>query len=162
MIQRYAVKILRQYFKDFDFVGATDSSVPCAIVIDVAIKLDALLTARTKAGYNSDKTLQLIFFDGEEAFETWGATGLILKLTRSLDSLYGSRHLSQKWNKEMVTQGNSVLNYIDALVLLDLLGSPDVSDIFNMNRDTTWFWERIVSAGTSLPSYINRKTTIRF
>lgn len=31
--------------------------------------------------------LMLIFFDGEEAFLEWTAT----------DSLYGSRHLAQKW-----------------------------------------------------------------
>ncbi len=35
-------------------------------------------------------TLQLIFFDGEEAFETWTST----------DSLYGSRHLATRWQSE--------------------------------------------------------------
>lgn len=35
---------------------------------------------------NPDLTLQLIFFDGEEAFFSWSPT----------DSLYGSRHLAHK------------------------------------------------------------------
>ena len=35
---------------------------------------------------NPDVTLQLVFFDGEEAFVQWTAT----------DSLYGSRHLAKK------------------------------------------------------------------
>jgi glutaminyl-peptide cyclotransferase len=30
-----------------------------------------------------------VFFDGEEAFENWTRT----------DSLYGSRHLAQKWSQ---------------------------------------------------------------
>jgi glutaminyl-peptide cyclotransferase len=34
-------------------------------------------------------TLQFIFFDGEEAFKQWSAT----------DSIYGARHLAQKWDK---------------------------------------------------------------
>lgn len=36
---------------------------------------------------NADVSLQLVFFDGEEAFRDWTAT----------DSLYGSRHLAQQW-----------------------------------------------------------------
>lgn len=35
-------------------------------------------------------TLQLIFFDGEEAFDKWSEK----------DSLYGSRHLASKWSRE--------------------------------------------------------------
>lgn len=65
-----------KYFADFEFVGATDSSVPCAVILDVAIKLDKLLSARHSSVYNDDYTLQLVFFDGEEAFVSWTATGL--------------------------------------------------------------------------------------
>lgn len=38
--------------------------------------------------------MQLIFFDGEEALVEWTST----------DSLYGSRHLAEKWAKERVSQ----------------------------------------------------------
>jgi hypothetical protein len=36
------------------------------------------MTARSKAGFNDDKTLQLVFFDGEEAFVDWTATGIMI------------------------------------------------------------------------------------
>jgi hypothetical protein len=36
------------------------------------------MTARSKSGFNENKTLQLIFFDGEEAFETWGEKGVFI------------------------------------------------------------------------------------
>jgi len=35
-----------------------------------------------------DVSLQLVFFDGEEAFVEWTAT----------DSIYGARHLAEKWS----------------------------------------------------------------
>ena len=57
----------------------------------------------------SDVTLQLVLFDGEEAFVQWSAT----------DSLYGSRHLAEKWKDEIDT--------IDLFVLLDLIGAPDMT-----------------------------------
>ena len=37
----------------------------------------------------SDLTLQLVFFDGEEAFNTWN----------DADSIYGARHMAEKWTK---------------------------------------------------------------
>lgn len=37
-----------------------------------------------------DITPQIVFFDGEEAYNTWSAT----------DSIYGARHLAQKWEQE--------------------------------------------------------------
>ena len=71
------------------FVGATDSAVPCAIMLDLAEALNALLDERKKrleAGEEEDEdvsetTLQLVFFDGEEAFKDWTST----------DSVYGAR-----------------------------------------------------------------------
>ena len=36
-----------------------------------------------------DVALELIFFDGEEAFVQWTAT----------DSIYGARHLARKWKR---------------------------------------------------------------
>ena len=38
---------------------------------------------------NLDISLQFVFFDGEEAFKEWGPT----------DSIYGARHLANKWDK---------------------------------------------------------------
>ena len=44
-----------------------------------------------------DLTLQLIFFDGEEAFVEWTAT----------DSIYGSRHLAKVWKNTPYPPGNN-------------------------------------------------------
>lgn len=64
-------------------------------------------------------TLQLIFFDGEEAFVEWNQQ----------DSIYGSRHLASKWSSQKVSGGscagqhvNNELERIQVFVLLDLIG----------------------------------------
>ncbi|KAF9420579.1 hypothetical protein BGZ94_009091 [Podila epigama] len=66
------------------FIGAIDSAVPCAILLDLAASLDTLLDGPQRT--DKDTTLQLIFFDGEEAFEAWSQT----------DSTYGSRRVLAK------------------------------------------------------------------
>lgn len=63
--------------------------MPCALLLDLAETLDPLLLLRQKRvdeGLEDDEdiadtTLQLVFFDGEEAFVSWTAT----------DSIYGAR-----------------------------------------------------------------------
>lgn len=73
------------------FVGATDSAVPCAILLDLAETLNPLLDARASLlddeaddddeNPSAHTTLQLIFLDGEEAYKDWTST----------DSIYGAR-----------------------------------------------------------------------
>lgn len=77
------------------FVGATDSAAPCAMLLDLAEALTPLLKARKERidsgngvlrdGFDEEEaaetTLQFLFFDGEEAFHDWTAT----------DSIYGAR-----------------------------------------------------------------------
>jgi hypothetical protein len=48
-----------------EFIGATDSAVPCAILLDLARVIPRTLP---------DLAVDIVFFDGEEAFETWTAT----------------------------------------------------------------------------------------
>ena len=43
------------------FIGATDSAVPCAIILHVALALDQLL----KQQEDTDISLQVVMFDGE-------------------------------------------------------------------------------------------------
>ncbi|KAJ8288702.1 hypothetical protein COCON_G00013610 [Conger conger] len=98
-----------------EFVAATDSAVPCAMMLELARTLDQEL--KTLKGSEPDLTLQLLFFDGEEALFQWSST----------DSLYGSRHLAQKMENTPhppdATDTNQ-LHGIDLFVLLDLIGAP--------------------------------------
>lgn len=99
-------------------VAATDSAVPCAMMMDIAKSLTPYLYKRVAL----DVGFQLIFFDGEEAFVEWSET----------DSLYGSRHLARKWESKWfpTTTGTNFelsreIDRIDVLMLLDLLGAPN-------------------------------------
>ncbi|KAH9955265.1 hypothetical protein BC827DRAFT_1379132 [Russula dissimulans] len=145
------------------FVGATDSAASCAIMLDIAEALDPLLDARAKrveqGEFDLDEdededaaetTLQLIFFDGEEAFVSWTAT----------DSIYGARHLAEVWattylpphpKRRLLSASTPAtpLSTIEHLVLLDLLGAPHplVRSFF---PDTAWLFDTLVSAETRL------------
>ncbi|KAM9608397.1 glutaminyl-peptide cyclotransferase isoform 2-T2 [Morphnus guianensis] len=97
----YDSKFFGQQWQERVFVGATDSAVPCAMILELARALDnKLQLIKTSSTSRPDLSLQLIFFDGEEAFVRWSPS----------DSLYGSQHLAQK---------------MDLLVLLDLIGAPN-------------------------------------
>ncbi|SYW81085.1 related to Glutaminyl-peptide cyclotransferase precursor [Ustilago bromivora] len=122
------------------FVGATDSAAPCAFMVDLAVALDDALDRRERggAGKGRDTTLQLAFFDGEEAYRQWTST----------DSIYGSSELAKHWgetywnpspstssskssrNLEARRFKNSYgpvqhIQTIEHMVLLDLLGAPN-------------------------------------
>ncbi|NWX12591.1 QPCT cyclotransferase, partial [Aegotheles bennettii] len=101
------------------FVGATDSAVPCAMILELARALDnKLQLIKTSSTLRPDLSLQLIFFDGEEAFVQWSPS----------DSLYGSKHLALKMASTPHPPGSTTTNQlqgIDLLVLLDLIGAPD-------------------------------------
>lgn len=95
-------------------------------------------------------TLQLIFFDGEEAFENWSEE----------DSLYGSRHLSNKWDTQPFPVNDdhkencpgdfvSELDRIDAFILLDLLGAPNPR-FYNFFGETSSLYSRLVKIGDSI------------
>ncbi|KAJ1673995.1 hypothetical protein EV182_004176, partial [Spiromyces aspiralis] len=122
-----------------DFIGAMDSAVPVAILLNVARavaeELDELDT--------DEITLQFIFFDGEEAFEEWTHT----------DSLYGSRHLAELWETPAATvvsgedrdngdDNPAELDRIDVLVLLDLIGAPTLK-IHNLIQKTTVLFNQL-------------------
>lgn len=123
-------------FEDFKFVAATDSAASCAILIELARSLKESFSATGKWG------LKIVFFDGEEAFKTWNAK----------DSIYGARHLAEKWEKEVV-DGRSVLDKIDVFVLLDLLGHKE-SFVTSRFQETDAFFGLLASTESLLK---NRK-----
>ncbi|XP_054157447.1 glutaminyl-peptide cyclotransferase-like [Oppia nitens] len=119
------------------FIGAIDSAVPCAMILHLGLILDKYLK---KA--NNETTVQMVFFDGEEAMVQWS----------NEDSLYGSRHLANKWNHKQYPKSmtnmcqnsslgqTSELDRIELMVLLDLIGAanpkfysyfPNTKPLFN-------------------------------
>eukprot|EP01135_Chromosphaera_perkinsii_P008760 Nk52_evm93s1444 gene=Nk52_evmTU93s1444 len=97
------------------FVGATDSAVPCAILLHIAeviARIDSTLLKERSIN------LQLVFFDGEEAFDHW---------TRE-DSTYGARALAEHFQKSRIpgSPDRNELQNIELMVLLDLIGHQDI------------------------------------
>ncbi|XP_059059130.1 glutaminyl-peptide cyclotransferase-like [Achroia grisella] len=120
-----------KYTREHVFVGATDSAVPCAMMIDLAKVMSAQLNKLKK----SNLSLMFIFFDGEEAFRLWGPN----------DSIYGARHLAKKWQRKPYKDGANHLQRMDVLVLLDLLGAPDPV-FYSYFKATEKWYVRLASA----------------
>ena len=147
-----------KYFPSYpenQFVGATDSAAPCAILLDLAEALNPLFAERQQrlqVGNVEDEevaetTLQLVFFDGEEAFGEWTHT----------DSLYGARHLAAKWevtyhaphDRRRLGMDSTELSGIEHLILLDLLGAPQPL-IRSYYLETGWLFDALQSVETRL------------
>ncbi|XP_040849025.1 glutaminyl-peptide cyclotransferase [Ochotona curzoniae] len=125
-----------KYFPHWDnrvFVGATDSAVPCAMMLELARALDKqLLSLKNLSDSRPAVSLQLIFFDGEEAFLHWSPQ----------DSLYGSRHLAAKMASTPHPPGATATNQLhgmDLLVLLDLIGAPNPTFPNFFPNTARWF-----------------------
>uniref|UniRef100_A0A7E4V6Q7 Glutaminyl-peptide cyclotransferase n=1 Tax=Panagrellus redivivus TaxID=6233 RepID=A0A7E4V6Q7_PANRE len=134
----YDSKILSQ-----KFIAATDSAVPCAILLDIARTLGPFLHQR----YNQHITLQLLFLDGEEAFLEW----------TEKDSIYGARHLAEKWSKAWYpsTNGSAFelskeLDRIDVFMLLDLIGAPQPTFRSTIGHGTTELFIELAKIETAL------------
>lgn len=105
------------------FLGATDSAVPCAMMLKMAERFKDSFRETPSPNPKSDLGLMFVFFDGEEAFQEWTDT----------DSLYGSRHLAAKWEKQAAPQHCASAGYknelarLDMMMVLDLIGAADTS-----------------------------------
>ncbi|KAH8378629.1 hypothetical protein KR009_000410 [Drosophila setifemur] len=108
-----------KYMPGVEFLGATDSAVPCAMLLNLA----QVLQEQLQQFRDSKLSLMLLFFDGEEAFKEWGPE----------DSIYGARHLAKKW------EGQNKLDRIDMMVLLDLLGAPDPAFYSFFGNTESWY-----------------------
>ncbi|XP_068173732.1 glutaminyl-peptide cyclotransferase-like a [Antennarius striatus] len=118
------------------FLGASDSAVPCAMILELASSLDSQL--RSFKQQKLPVSLQLVFFDGEESFKEWTAT----------DSLYGSRHLAKRMADTPHPSGSAhstMLHALDLFVLLDLLGGPDPLIANHFDNTARWF-DRLIDA----------------
>ena len=108
------------------FVGANDGGSSTGLLLELA---DQLRTQKQREGYS----VWLVFFDGEEAVKQWTAS----------DSLYGSRHLAQKW------QSTGTAKKIKALLLADMIGDADLN-IENDQSSTPWLEDMVYQAATNL------------
>jgi len=105
-----------KFFSNMEFIAATDSAVPCAMMLEIAKLLDPALKSETNK-MRHEVSLQFIFFDGEEAFKDWTDT----------DSLYGARHLASQLDNARASVDREVsvskLQTMDTMILLDLIGT---------------------------------------
>jgi glutaminyl-peptide cyclotransferase len=93
-------------FTNFEFLGASDSAVPCIMILELMNRLSSL------AFNNPSFPLPLVtvmFFDGEEAFYSWEGT----------DNTYGSRHLANLWKS--IGRSKTITQF----VLLDLIAQAN-------------------------------------
>src|SRR5213596_264612 len=107
------------------YVGANDGGSSTALLLELANQL----RGKKRDGYS----VWLLWTDGEEAVKEWTAT----------DSLYGTRHLAEKW------QNDGTLRKIKAFLLTDMIGDADL----NIERDTNsapWLEDLLLQAATSL------------
>ena len=77
--------------------------------------------------------LYLVFFDGEEAFHQWTDT----------DSLYGSRHLADRW------AADGTLRRLKALINVDMIGDKDL-DIVDETSGAAWLRQLVWQTAAEL------------
>lgn len=111
-------------FHDFRFVGASDGASSTAAVLE----LGRVLQDRQR-----EFTIELLFFDGEEAVVNWSET----------DSRYGSRHYVD------AARGDGSLAGLKALVLLDMIGDRDLTIRQDANS-TQWLNDTVWASATRL------------
>ena len=100
------------------FVGANDAGSSTGFLLEM---LDVL------QGAPRQDDVWLVWLDGEEAFGQWSDT----------DSLYGSRHLAQKW----LSDGTAAK--VKALINIDMIGDKNLDLVYDTNstaslRDLVW------------------------
>jgi Zn-dependent M28 family amino/carboxypeptidase len=107
--------------RNIGFVGANDGGSTTGLLMAIA----DTLRGKPNDGYS----VWLVFFDGEEAFQTWSQS----------DSTYGSRHLAAKWGRD------GTLPKIKAFVLADMIGDKDL-DIQRETNSTPWLSDLVKQA----------------
>ena len=107
--------------RDSGFVGANDGGSSTAILLEYANQL----RGKMRDGYS----VWLVWTDGEEAVRQWTNT----------DSVYGARHLAEKWEKD------GTLKKIKALMVMDMIGDADL-DIVRDTKGAPWLLDLIYAA----------------
>jgi glutaminyl-peptide cyclotransferase len=119
------------------FVGANDGGSSAGLLLEMA---EALRGAPRKPD------VYLVWFDGEEAFGQWSAT----------DSLYGSRHLAERWASD------GTLSRIKALINVDMIGDRDLGILQESNSSASLrklVWDTAAILGFSV-HFLNQSSAI--
>ena len=125
-------------FREFRFVGASDAASSTAAVLEIA----RVLKAR-----RNDFTIELLFFDGEEATVDW---------YRNNDNTYGSRRYVEAAQKAGTLAG------LKALVLLDMIGDRNLT-IRRDSNSTRWLTDTVWASAARLghqATFLSDETTI--
>lgn len=112
-------------FRNTSYVGANDGGSSSALLLEIANQL----RGKPNPGYS----VWLVWDDAEEAVKTWS----------DADSLYGIRHLEERW------EADGTLKNIKAFLLADMVGDADL----NIERDsnsTPWLESVVYEAATRL------------
>jgi glutaminyl-peptide cyclotransferase len=111
--------------RDTSYIGANDGASSSALLLEFANQL----RGQKRDGYS----IWLVWDDAEEAMKTWS----------DADSLYGIRHLAEKW------EADGTLKKVKAFLLADMIGDADL----NIDRDsnsTPWLEAVVLEAATRL------------
>jgi glutaminyl-peptide cyclotransferase len=122
--------------RNIHYVGANDGGSTTGMLIEMA----NYFRGKPNDGYS----VWLLFTDGEEAIQRWSAA----------DSVYGSKHLAEKW------QQDGTLKRIKAFILADMLGDADLDVQRDMNS-TPWLEDLVQRAASQYgwQSYFFQKKT---
>jgi glutaminyl-peptide cyclotransferase len=109
--------------RNTSFIGANDGAATSALLLEFANQL----RGKQREGYS----VWLLWTDAEEAMKTWSDT----------DSVYGTRHLAQKWKQD------GTAKQIKAFLLADMIGDADL-DIDRDTHSTPWLESVVYEAAT--------------
>jgi glutaminyl-peptide cyclotransferase len=115
--------------RNTSYIGANDGASSSALLLEIANQL----RGKKRDGY----AVWLVWDDAEEAMKPE------TELPFDKDSLYGIRHLAEKW------QADGTLKQIKAFLLADMIGDADL----NIDRDqnsTAWLEEVVYQAASRL------------
>jgi glutaminyl-peptide cyclotransferase len=114
------------------FVGANDGGSTTGLMLELANVLNKQKGSATAInGYS----VWFVFTDAEEATVKWS----------DADSVYGSKHLAQKWQQDGTSRK------VKALLLLDMIGDKDL-DVLREENSTPWLEDVIYRASQRLGS----------
>lgn len=111
--------------RNTSYIGANDGASSSALLLELANQL----RGKKLDGYS----VWLVWTDAEEAMRTWTET----------DSVYGSRHLAEKW------QQDGTAKKIKAFLLTDMIGDADLN-IEHEANSTPWVEAVIYEAAKRL------------